>query len=77
MPQPGDRHPGFTAEPGECWQMIYDKQPQADQLPRGALMDRALVLTPWRPLVAGVWSCPHHLDGLTGLREFGRRRARG
>jgi hypothetical protein len=21
-----------------------------------------------------VWACPDHLDGLTGLREFGRRR---
>ncbi len=23
-----------------------------------------------------VWACPDHLDGLTGLREFGRRRAK-
>jgi hypothetical protein len=23
---------------------------------------------------ARVWACPDHLDGLTGLREFGRRR---
>ena len=29
-----------------------------------------------RPLVQ-VWACPDHLDGLTGPREFGRRRRTG
>jgi hypothetical protein len=25
MPEPGDLCPGFIAQPGECWQMIYDR----------------------------------------------------
>ena len=29
MPVPGDRHPGFTAQPGRCWAMIFSKQMQA------------------------------------------------
>jgi len=24
MPEPGDRCPGFIAEPKQCWQNIYD-----------------------------------------------------
>jgi hypothetical protein len=72
MPQPGDRHPGFVVESMKCWAMVYDGTMQADHCaeqpnctggwfsPKG---DRW-----WR-----VWSCADHLDGLTGLREFGRR----
>ena len=73
MPEPGDPCPGFVAHDGECWQMIYDRNLQATHCretpssagrwfsPRG---DRW-----WR-----VWACPDHLEGLTGLRELGRRR---
>ena len=72
-PRPGDRHPGFAVEVGRCWAMVYDGTMQADNCaeppswtgrwfsPRG---DRW-----WR-----VWACRDHLEGLTGLREFGRRR---
>jgi hypothetical protein len=72
-PRPGDPCPGFMAEPRRCWRMLYDHNLQATHCqevpswtgrwfsPRG---DRW-----WR-----VWACPEHLDGLTGLREFGRRR---
>ena len=72
MPEPGDRCEGFMAEPARCWRMVYGSQLQATHCretpswtgrwfsPRG---DRW-----WR-----VWSCPDHLDGLTGLREFGGR----
>jgi hypothetical protein len=68
--RPGDRCPGFIAEPGRCWQMIYDHNFQATHCaetptytgrwfsPKG---DRW-----WR-----VWACPEHLEGLTGLRQFG------
>jgi hypothetical protein len=28
-PCPGDPCPGFTAEPGRCWRMVYSKQLQA------------------------------------------------
>ena len=73
MPEPGDPCPGFVAQPGECWQMIYDGHLQATHCretpcwtgrwfsPKGG--DRW-----WR-----VWACPDHIEGLTGLREFGRR----
>jgi hypothetical protein len=71
MPQPGKRYAqAFTVEPGQCWAMLHDRQGQATHCaetpswtgrwfsPRG---DRW-----WR-----VWSCPDHIEGLTGLREFG------
>ena len=29
MPEPGDPCPGFIVQPGECWQMIYDRNLQA------------------------------------------------
>ena len=29
-PEPGDRHPGFTAEPMKCWALVYDGTMQAD-----------------------------------------------
>ena len=29
MPEPGDRSPGFTAEPNRCWALIYSKQLQS------------------------------------------------
>ena len=74
MLQPGDPCPGFMAEAGRCWRMVYDHNLQATHCreapswtgrwfsPRG---DRW-----WR-----VWACPDHLEGLTGLREIGRRRS--
>ena len=70
MPQPGDRSPGFMAEPSRCWAMIYDRNLQSTHCretpswtgrwfsPKG---DRW-----WR-----VWACPDHLEGLTGIRHFG------
>jgi hypothetical protein len=43
-------------------------------LSRGADVDRPLALPTGRPLVDGL-GVPRPLDGLTGLREFGRRSA--
>ncbi len=72
MPSPGDPCPGFIAEPGRCWQMMYSHQLQATHChetpswtgrwfsPRGDRWFR-------------VWACPEHLKGLTGLRQFGGR----
>ncbi len=60
----------FIAEPMQCWRMIHDRQGQATHCyeppswtgrwfsPSG---DRW-----WR-----VWAYPEHLEGLTGLRQFG------
>ena len=70
MPQPGDRHPGFIVEPMRCWAMVYDGTMQAAHCAErpnwtgrwfSSKGDRW-----WR-----VWSCVDHLEGLTGLREFG------
>jgi hypothetical protein len=72
MPQPGDRYAqAFTVEPGRCWAMIHDRQGQATHCPEAPSWTGRW-FSPngdrwWR-----VWSCPDHLEGLTGLREFGR-----
>ena len=74
MPHPGDRHPGFVAQAGECWALVNSKQLQATHC-REEPTYTGRWYSPkddgrwWR-----VWSCPDHLDGLTGIREFGRRR---
>lgn len=74
MDQPRDRCPGFTAQPNRCWAMVYDHNFQATYC-REETTWTGRWFSPkgdgkwWR-----VWSCPDHLAGLTGLREFGRRR---
>jgi hypothetical protein len=67
IPHTGDVSPGFIAEAGRCWRMVYDHNLQATRCaeppawtgrwrsPRG---DR------W----FGVWACPEHREGSTGLR---------
>ena len=71
-PQPGDVHPGFICEPGRCWRLVNTSQLQTDCAEQPTWTGR------WRsPRGDGwwvVWACPDHLDGLTGLREFGRSR---
>jgi len=54
MPQPGDPCPGFIAEPGRCWQMVYDRNLQANHYAEAPGMDGAMALAPRRPLVPGV-----------------------
>jgi hypothetical protein len=73
MPQPGDRHPGFTAQAGECWALVNSKQLQAThcrEVPTytGCWYSPRDDGTWWR-----VWSCPDHIEELTGIREFGAR----
>ena len=72
MPQPGDCHPGFVAQPGECRAPVNSKQLQATHCREeptytGRWYSPRHDGTYWR-----VWSCPGHLELLTGLREFGR-----
>jgi hypothetical protein len=72
---PGDPYAdAFIAEHMRCWRMIHDSKLQATHCPetpsrtgrwRSPRGDRWWV----------VWACPEHLEGLTGLREFGRGRA--
>ena len=50
MPQPGDRSPGFMAEPSRCWAMIYDRNLQATHC-RDA------------PSWTGRWSHPRAIGG--------------
>jgi len=72
MPVPGDRHPGFVSESMRCWALVFDGTLQADHCyepPSWTGRFSPSGERSWR-----VWSCPDHLDGLTGLREFGRRR---
>ena len=73
MPEAGDASPGFIAEAGRCWRMVYDHDLQADHCAEppnwtGRCYSPAADRW-WR-----VWSCREHLAGLTGCREFGRRR---
>ena len=73
MPEPGDVSPGFIAEAGRCWRMLYDKQLQAthcDERPRWT----GRWFSPRGNRWFRVWACPDHLDGLTGLRQYEERR---
>ena len=69
MPQPGDPCPGFIAEPGRCWQMIYSEQLQAThcrETPKWTGRWRSPKGDQWWL----VWACQDHRNGLTGLRQF-------
>ena len=70
MPQPGERHPGFVAQVDRCWAFVYSKQLQAThcrQAPTHTGRWFAKSGDPWWR----VWSCQAHLEGLTGIRQFG------
>ena len=73
MPQPGDPCPGFMAETGRCWTMVYADNLQATHCRESPSFRVGGCHTERRQVVAGV-ACPDHLDGLTGLRKFGRHR---
>jgi hypothetical protein len=74
LPQPGDRYAqAFTVEPGQCWAMVHDAKGQATHLAEtpswtGRWLSPRGDGRSWR-----VWSCPDHIEGLTAVREFGRR----
>jgi hypothetical protein len=74
MPQPGDPYANaFVAEHMKCWRMIHDRHGQAAHcLETPTWTGRWFAPSGkrwWR-----VWACQDHLDGPTGLKEFGRRR---
>jgi hypothetical protein len=60
MPEPGDVCPGFVAEAGACWRMVYSRLQATHCSETAAWTGRRF---------------SPKLEGLTGLREFGRRRA--
>ena len=45
MPEPGDRSPGFMAEAGRCWALVYLATAPEHTLPRHAVVGGSLVLT--------------------------------
>jgi hypothetical protein len=53
--------------------MVYSKQLQATHC-AGVPTWTGRWFSPRGDRWFRVWSCPDHLEGLTGLREFGRRR---
>ena len=75
MPEPGDVSRGFIAEANRCWRMVYDHNFQATHC-----VEAPAWTGRWRSPRGDrwfqVWACTDHLDGLTGLREFGRGRQR-
>jgi len=73
MPQPGEPCPGFVAGPGRCWRMLYSGQAVEEGChERPAWTGRWF--SPRGDRWFRVWACLDHLDGLTGLRQFGSRR---
>ena len=53
--------------------MVYSEQLQATHCPEPPVWTGRW-FSPRGDRWFRVWSCPDHLDGLTGLREFGGRR---
>jgi hypothetical protein len=73
MPTAGEVSPGLVAEAGRCWAKVYDHNLQATHCD-----ERPACTEQWRSPNGDrwvtVWACPDHREGLTGLRESGRRR---
>ncbi|HXN63237.1 MAG TPA: hypothetical protein VN886_22530 [Acidimicrobiales bacterium] len=69
-PEPGDRHPGFTVEPGRCWAFVYSKQMQAAHCTETPIWTGRW-FSPKGDRWWLVWGCPDHIEGLTGLKQFG------
>jgi hypothetical protein len=72
-PHPGDPPPGFVAEAGGCWRMVYTTTSKSthcrdDQHSQAAGSRRA-------PMGSGGGCGPASAisNGLTAVREFGRR----
>jgi hypothetical protein len=73
-PRPGDLYASaFIAEHMKCWRMIHDRQLQANHCPETPSWTGRW-FSPRGDRWFRVWACSDHLDSLTGLREFGRRR---
>jgi hypothetical protein len=74
-PRPGDPYASaFRAEVGQCWRVVHDSKLQAV-----SCAEEPVWTGRWHsPRGDGqwwhVWSCPDYIDGLTAVREYGRRR---
>jgi hypothetical protein len=70
MPQAGDLAPGFLAERGQCWRMVYGSA----NVGQGTHCTEPVV---WRGRFTNgnswdVWACDGHLDELEGVRRVER-----
>jgi len=74
LPRPGDRSPGFMAEPGRCWALVYSRQLQSTHC-QEAPAYTGRWFTPKGDKWFRVWACHEHLEGLTGIRQFGGSRS--
>ena len=74
--QTGDHCPGFIAEPSWCWAMVHSKQMQATHC-REHPIYTGRWFSPKGDMWWRVWSCSDHLDGLTGVRQFGHTSSNG
>ena len=70
FPKPGDPCPGFMAEPDRCWRMVYSQQLQTTHC-REKPTYTGRWFSPKGDRWFRVWACPYHLEGVTGLRQFG------
>ena len=76
LPRPGDVCDVIIAEDGRCWRTVYNHRLRAilcEERPAWTGRWRARSTSKADHWVK-VWACPDHLEGLTALREFGRRR---
>ena len=73
MPEPGEVCPGFVAERGRCWRMVYSQQMQATHCSEAPTFTGRWFI-PTGDRWFRVWASPNHLYGLTGLRQFGSSR---
>jgi hypothetical protein len=69
MPKPADLCPGFIAEPGRCWRMVYSKQLQATHCNEPVAW-RGRYRSPKGDKWWTVWACGRHTDGLVGIRKL-------
>jgi hypothetical protein len=71
MPSPGDPYANaFIAEHMKCWRMIHSRQLQATHC-REEPAWTGRRFSPRGDRWFRVWACPNHLEGLTGLLQFG------
>jgi hypothetical protein len=66
---PGDVHPGFMAEPGRCWRLVYSKQLQATHCAQPVAW-RGRWVSPKGDKWWTVWACERHTDELEGVRRL-------
>lgn len=70
MPLPGDPSSGLVRARAVLAHGVFAPT-SSDPLRRETRIHGSVVLTERGRHVWRVWACPGHLDGLTGIRQFG------